>query len=55
MNDKWNVHELHNMLVQEETMNKNQGSHSGHYVSHQRNQGVSVGSSGLIIIKKGGG
>jgi len=34
MKDKWNVHELHNMLVQEETRLKNQGSSSVHYVSH---------------------
>ena len=27
MKDKWNVHELHNMLVQEETQLKNLGSH----------------------------
>ena len=40
MKDKWNVHELHNMLVKEETRFKNQGSHSVHYVSHQGNQGV---------------
>jgi len=40
MKDKWNVHELHNVLVQEETRLKNQGSHSVHYVSHQGNQGV---------------
>ena len=40
MKDKWNVHELHSMLVQEETRLKNQESHSAHYVSHQGNQGV---------------
>ena len=40
MKDKWNVHELHSMLVQEETRLKNQGSHSVHYVSHQGNQGA---------------
>jgi len=34
MKDKWNVHELHDMLVQEETMLKNQGSHSVQYVGH---------------------
>ena len=34
MKDKWNVHELHSMLVQEETRLKNQGSYSVHYVSH---------------------
>jgi len=33
------MHELHNMLVREETL-KNQGSHSVHYVSHQGNQGA---------------
>ena len=38
--DKWNVHELHNMLVQEEMMLKNQGIHSVYYVSHQGNQEV---------------
>ena len=38
MKDKWNVHELHNMLVQKETRLKNQGSHSIHYVSHQGHQ-----------------
>ena len=38
MKDKWNMHELHNMLVQEETRLENQGSHSVHYVSHQGNQ-----------------
>jgi len=32
MKDKWNMHELHNML---KTRLKNQGSHSAHYVSHQ--------------------
>ena len=40
MKDKWNVHELHSMLVQEETRLKNQGSHSVHYVSHQGHQGA---------------
>ncbi|XP_025982776.1 uncharacterized protein [Glycine max] len=35
MKDKWNVHELHNMLVQEETILKNQGNHSVHYVNNQ--------------------
>ncbi|KAH6822906.1 Ribosomal protein L19e family protein [Perilla frutescens var. hirtella] len=40
MKDKWNVHELHSMLVQEETRLKNQGSHSVHYVSHRENQGA---------------
>ena len=34
------MHELHSMLVQEETRLKNQGSHSFHYVSHQGNQGA---------------
>ena len=28
--DKWNVHELHSMLVQKETRLKNQGIHSIH-------------------------
>jgi len=30
MKDKWNVHELHNMLVQEVTRLKNIGRHSIH-------------------------
>ena len=37
MKDKWNVHELHNMLVQGETRLKNQVSHLVHYVRHQGN------------------
>jgi len=40
MKDKWNVHELHSMLVHEKTRLKNQGSHSVHYVIHQGNQGA---------------
>jgi len=36
MKDKWNVHELHNMLVQEETRLKNLGSHFIQYVKNQR-------------------
>jgi len=36
MKDKWNVHELHNMLVQEETRLKNQENQSIHYVKNQR-------------------
>ena len=35
MKDKWNVHELHNMLVQEETELNNQGIHSINYVTNQ--------------------
>ncbi|KAH0661448.1 hypothetical protein KY284_026379 [Solanum tuberosum] len=35
MKDKWNVHELHEMLFQEEVRLKNQGTHSIHFVSHQ--------------------
>ena len=35
MKDKWNVHELHSMLVQEETRLKNQGNHSINYVNHK--------------------
>ncbi|XP_022845332.1 uncharacterized protein LOC111368334 [Olea europaea var. sylvestris] len=35
LKDKWNVNELHSMLVQEETRLKNQGTHSVHLVSHQ--------------------
>jgi len=40
------VHELHNMLVQEETRLKNLGNHSIHYVN---NQGV-----GKKVEKKDG-
>ena len=35
MKDKWNVHELNSMLVQEETRLKNQGIHSINYVTNQ--------------------
>ncbi|XP_009596358.1 uncharacterized protein [Nicotiana tomentosiformis] len=35
MKDKWNVHELHRMLVQEETRLKNQGTHSINLVGYQ--------------------
>jgi len=35
MKDKWNVHGLHSMLVQEETRLKNHGNHSVHYVNNQ--------------------
>ncbi|XP_022846239.1 uncharacterized protein LOC111368978 [Olea europaea var. sylvestris] len=35
LKDKWNVNELHSMLVQEETRLKNQGTHFVHLVSHQ--------------------
>ncbi|XP_022852439.1 uncharacterized protein LOC111374052 [Olea europaea var. sylvestris] len=35
LKDKWNVNELHSMLVQEETRLKNQGTHSIHLVSRQ--------------------
>jgi len=38
MKDKWNVHELHSMLVHKEMRLKNQGSHLVHYISHQGNQ-----------------
>jgi len=34
MKDKWNVHELHNMLVQEEIKLKNQGNYSINYVNN---------------------
>ena len=46
MKDKCNMHELHSMLIQEETR-LNQGSHSVHYVSHKANQG-----SGKKLVKK---
>jgi len=32
MKDRWNVHEMHNMLVLEETKLKNLGNHFVHYV-----------------------
>jgi hypothetical protein len=35
MKDKWNVNELHSMLVQEETRLKNQETHYVHFVSNQ--------------------
>jgi len=35
MRDKWNVHKLHSMLVQEETRLNNQGKHSINYVNNQ--------------------
>ncbi|KAL3624762.1 hypothetical protein CASFOL_031430 [Castilleja foliolosa] len=35
MKDKWNVNELHSMLVQEETRLKNQGTHSVHLITNQ--------------------
>ena len=39
MKDKWDVYELHSMLVQKEMKLKNQGGHSVYYVSQQGNQG----------------
>jgi len=33
--DKWNVHELHSMIVQKETRLKNQRSNLIHYVNNQ--------------------
>jgi len=50
MKDKWNMHELHNMLVQEETRLKNHGSHSIHYVNNQ-----GVGKKGFKKHGKGKG
>jgi len=35
MKDKWNIHELHSMLVHEETRLKNLGKHFVHYVKNQ--------------------
>ncbi|KAL5835101.1 hypothetical protein ACOSQ3_014690 [Xanthoceras sorbifolium] len=35
MKDKWNVNELHIMLVQEETRLKNEGTHSIHLINDQ--------------------
>ena len=34
MKDKWNVHEFHSMLVQEETKLTNQRNHSNNYVNN---------------------
>ena len=34
LKDKWNMNELHCMLVQEETRLKNQGNHSINILSH---------------------
>ncbi|XP_068474850.1 uncharacterized protein [Phaseolus vulgaris] len=46
MKDKWNMHELHSMLVQEETRLKNHGNHSIHYVNNQ--------GAGKKVFKKHG-
>jgi len=46
MKDKWHIHELHSILVQEETILKNLGSHSFHYVRNQR--------VGKKVVKKHG-
>jgi len=35
MKDKWNVHELHNMLVHKEIKLMNQGNHSIYHVNNQ--------------------
>ncbi|XP_057976009.1 uncharacterized protein LOC131163439 [Malania oleifera] len=35
MKDKWNVHELHSMLIQKEIGLNNKGIHSIHYVNNQ--------------------
>jgi len=48
MKDKWNVHELHSMLVQEETILKNHENHSIHYVNSQ-------GTSKKVYKKHGKG
>jgi len=47
MKDKWNVHELQSMLVQEETRLKNLESH---YIQYVKNQGV----VGKKVAKKHG-
>ncbi|WVZ21550.1 hypothetical protein V8G54_008872 [Vigna mungo] len=47
MKDKWNMHELHNLLVQEEIGLKNLGSH---YVHYMRNQGVGKKVLKLILM-----
>jgi len=44
--DKWNMHELHIMLVQEETRLKNHGNHSIHCVNNQ--------GAGKKVFKKHG-
>ena len=46
MKDKWNMHELHSMLVQEETRLKNHGNHFIHYVNNQ--------GAGKKVFKKHG-
>ena len=46
MKDKWNMYELHSMLVQEETRLKNHENHSIHYVNNQ--------GAGKKIFKKHG-
>jgi len=46
MKDKWNMHELHSMLVQEETRRKSQGNHFIHYMNNQR--------AGKKVFKKHG-
>ncbi|KAJ1415123.1 Retrovirus-related Pol polyprotein from transposon TNT 1-94 [Sesbania bispinosa] len=48
MKDKWNVHELHSMLAQEETRLKNQGNHSIHYVNN-------LGAGKKVVKKHGKG
>lgn len=66
MKDKWNVHELYNMLVQEETRLKNQGTHSIHFVSIQgagkkvskqhgkgKYRPLNINESSLQVCKKG--
>jgi len=47
MKDKWNLHELHSMLVQEETRLKNLGSQS---IQYMKNKGV----VGKKVTKKHG-
>ncbi|KAL5825894.1 hypothetical protein ACOSQ3_021957 [Xanthoceras sorbifolium] len=53
MKDKWNVNELHNMLVQEETRLKNQGTHSINLSIRRNTKITSVVSVGnLDTFKK---
>jgi len=47
MKDKWNVHELHSMLIQEKIRLKNLGRHSIQYVKNQ-------GAIGKKVAKKHG-
>ena len=55
MKDKWNVHELHGMLVQKEVRLKNQGINAINFVIHH---GVgkkhAKGNRGTIMLMSSG-